>query len=339
MSKFYSHISGQSTLAWAKARVNIHALWIQFNFTGKPAASCRCPWREDHKPSFSVNADGTLWHDFSTGEAGDAVDFFQRASGLSQKDACRKFIEHADGNIMPAPRAACPRPADAKPKPVFPDFRRGTADENQQLASLRKISREGIEWPGERGLLHFAKLKDCPAWIITDAARVNAQARRMDGQGWNHLEGNPKAWTLPGSWASWPIGITDAQPFPAIALCEGGGDFLAAHYLALWEQSTFYPKRDVTCSPVAMLGASQRIHADALPMFAGKRVRIFGHDDEAGRGAVERWAAQLASVGADVDAFSFAGLVQTDGKPVKDLNDSLLMDVASFAQAERIMPL
>ena len=74
-------------------------------------------------------------------------------------------------------------------------------------------------------------------------------------------------------------------------------------------------------------------------MFTGKRVRIFGHDDEAGRGAVARWAAQVASVGADVDAFSFAELVQTDGKPVKDLNDSLLMDVGSVAQAERILPL
>ena len=73
-------------------------------------------------------------------------------------------------------------------------------------------------------------------------------------------------------------------------------------------------------------------------MFTGKRVRIFGHDDEAGRCAVERWAAQLASVGADVDAFSFAGLWQLDGNPVKDLNDSLLMDVASLAQAERMLP-
>ena len=54
---------------------------------------------------------------------------------------------------------------------------------------------------------------------------------------------------------------------------------------------------------------------------------------------MERWAAQLATVGADVDAFSFAGLVQKDGKPVNDLNDSLLMDGAAFAQAERIMPL
>ena len=180
-------------------------------------------------------------------------------------------------------------------------------------------------------------LKDLPAWIITDAARVNAQARRMDGQQWEHI--GAKAWTLPGSWASWPIGITEAQPFPAIALCEGGPDFLAAHYLAFWEQASHPSKRDVSCVPVAMLGASQRIHADALPLFAGKRVRIFGHDDEAGRGAVERWAAQLASVGADVDAFSFAGLVQVDGRPVNDLNDSLLMDMASFARVERMLPL
>ncbi len=87
-----------------------------------------------------------------------------------------------------------------------------------------------------------------------------------------------------------------------------------------------------------MLGASQRIHADALPMFAGKRVRIFGHDDDAGRGAVERWAAQLSLVGADVDAFRFAGLQQIGGKPVKDLNDSLLMDAPSFTAAGRMLP-
>ena len=87
-----------------------------------------------------------------------------------------------------------------------------------------------------------------------------------------------------------------------------------------------------------MLGASHQIHTDALPMLTGKRVRIFGHDDEAGRGAVERWAAQLSSVGADVDAFSFAGLRQADAKPVNDLNDSLLMDVGSFARVERVLP-
>jgi len=338
MRKSYSSPSGQSTLTNVKARLNIHGLWKHFNYPGKPAPSCHSPWRKDHKPSFSVNADGTLWHDFATGEAGDTVDFFQRASGLSKKDACRKFIEVAGGRIKSAPRAARPscKPAIAKPKPVFPDFRTGTAAEFQQLASLRDIGREGIEWASERGLLWFATLKDCPAWVVTDSTRLNAQARRMDGQQWEHI--SAKAWTLPGSWASWPIGIAEAQSFRAIALCEGSPDLLAAHYLALWEQAPHPTQRDVQCSPVAMLGAPQRIHADALPLFAGKRVRIFGHADEAGHGAVERWAAQLATVGADVDAFSFAGLRQVGGKPVNDLNDSLLMDVPSFVQAERILP-
>jgi hypothetical protein len=338
MKSLYPHNAGQSTLADAKTRFNIHALWHHFNYPGKPSKSCHSPWRKDAKPSFSVTADGTLWHDFATGEAGDAVDFFQRASGLPQKDACRKFIELAGGHFMPAPHTTQPQRADAKPKPVFPDFRPPTADEIQHLASLRNIGREGIEFASERRLLWFAVLKACPAWIITDAARVNGQARRMDGQGWNHLEGNPKAWTLPGSWASWPVGITEAKNFPAIALCEGGGDFLAAHYLALWEQASHHAKRDVQCAPVAMLGASQRIHADALPLFAGKRVRVFGHNDDAGRGAVERWAAQLATVNADVDAFSFAGLMQADGKPVKDLNDAIAMDTASFNQAGKMLP-
>jgi hypothetical protein len=334
MSKFYSHNPGQSTLADAKARLNIFALWIHFNFTGKPSASCHSPFRKDAKPSFSVNAAGTLWNDFATGEAGDAVDFFQRASSLSQKDACKKFIELAGGHFTPTPRAASPRPADAKPKPVFPDFATGTADDFQQLASLRNIGREGIEWASERGLLWFAVLKDCPAWIVTDPAGVNAQARRMDGQQWEHI--GAKAWTLPGAWASWPIGITEAQPFPVIALCEGGPDFLAAHYLALCEQATHPAKRDVQCAPVAMLGASQRIHPDALPLFTGKRVRIFGHNDEAGRGAVECWARQLETVGADVDAFSFAGLRQVDDQPVKDLNDCTSIHADDF-ESERIL--
>jgi hypothetical protein len=65
---------------------------------------------------------------------------------------------------------------------------------------------------------------------------------------------------------------------------------------------------------------------------------MFGHEDEAGRAGVARWAAQLASVGADVDAFNFAGLQQGDGKPVKDSNDSLLVDATSRALAERMLP-
>ena len=196
-----------------------------------------------------------LWHDFATNEAGDAVDFFQRATGLSAREACLKFLEMTGGHHAPA------KITDAKPKPVFPQFRQGTAADFQHLASLRNIGREGIQWASERGLLWFATLKNHPAWIVADAAHLNAQARRMDGQEWEHI--GAKAWTLPGAWASWPIGISEARPFRAIALCEGGPDFLAAHYLALWERDSQHAKMNALCAPVAMLGASLKIHADA----------------------------------------------------------------------------
>jgi hypothetical protein len=325
-------------LAQAKERVRIPDVWRHFNFPGEPKASCRSPFREDHKPSFSVSADGALFHDFATGEGGDAVDFFQRASGLSRAEACRKFIELAGGHFTRTPYAAREHPSnpEVKPKPVFPDFHKGTPADFTQLARLRHIGREGLEFASERGLLWFATLKDCPAWLITDSARVNAQARRMDGQLWEHI--GAKAWTLPRSWANWPIGIKEARPFPAIALCEGGPDFLAAHYLALWEQASHPTKQDVRCVPVAMLGASQRIHEAALPMFAGKQVRIFAHADDEGRAAAERWARQLETVGVEVDAFNFAGLQQVDGEPVKDLNDALAMNSAGLNEAERILP-
>ena len=74
-------------------------------------------------------------------------------------------------------------------------------------------------------------------------------------------------------------------------------------------------------APVAMLGAGLSICDDALRHFAGKRVRVFPHDDEAGRNAGALWAAQLIAAGVEVDGYSFAGLSRADGHSVKDLND------------------
>ena len=63
MNTSYPYPSGRSTLADAKARLNIRGLWQHFGFDGEPKASCRAPWREDHKASFSVKDDGSLWND------------------------------------------------------------------------------------------------------------------------------------------------------------------------------------------------------------------------------------------------------------------------------------
>jgi hypothetical protein len=73
-------------------------------------------------------------------------------------------------------------------------------------------------------------------------------------------------------------------------------------------------------APVAMLG-SMPIPKQALPLFAGKRVRIFAHDDEPGLSAVDTWSNALKTAGATVDGFSFHGWHQSTGEPVEDVND------------------
>lgn len=180
------------------------------------------------------------------------------------------------------------------------------------LATLRGISVEGVRLAYARGLLRFGIYRMRPAWFILDASQRVAQARRLDGQPWTK---DAKAWTLPGSQAAWPVGIGEAEKYPAIALCEGGPDLLAACAFLLAEG------RDRDVAPVTMLGGCARIHADALPLFAGKRVRIFAHLDDTGDKAANRWAEQLTDAGATVDAFSLAGLGRTDGATVKDLCD------------------
>ena len=322
------------TLEEAKGRVNIHFLWEKFNVAGKPSKSCKCPWREDRKPSFSVSDDGRLFNDFATGQGGDAVDFLANVTGLSVASACRLFLDFA-GSAPPS--APVPRvPKGPKPKPSFPAMDSGTESDIKALSKLRGIPLAGLQWAVERGVLRFMTPEryQVRAWVVTDTEGVNAQARRLDGLGWKHLDG-AKAWTLPGSWASWPIGIREAESFSTIALCEGGPDFLAAHYIALREQVS-HPSK---CAPVAMLGAGLRIHESALKLFRGKRVRILAHDDEAGRRAARVWTGQLASVGVNTDAFNFAGLVRADGTPAKDVNDCLLLNKAGFTDiGEEMMP-
>jgi hypothetical protein len=316
----------------AKQRLTIPMIWERLQLPGIPLTSCRSPFREDKHGSFSVSKDGRLFNDFSTGEAGDAVTFLAIATGLSPEGAGKRFIELAGGSaaiVAPAPRRAA---ADPQPrqKPIFPDFERGTDADLHTLANLRKISFDSCWLARAVGLLRFTTWHGRPAWIITDKDRLNAQARRMDGQPWDSIKA--KAQTLPGSWASWPLGIRTGSSHETLLLVEGGADLLAAvHFIQRASAETLY-------WPVAMLGASQRIHPDALNIFAGKRVRIYPHTDQPGLDAAERWTAQLERVGATVDAFSFTGLRKLDGSLVGDLNDVTQIHPDDELELEGILP-
>ncbi len=86
----------------------------------------------------------------------------------------------------------------------------------------------------------------------------------------------------------------------------------------------------MNCSAVAVLGASLKIHAEALPLFSGKCVRAFPHTDQPGREAADRWAAQLKGIVARLDALDFTGLRQQQGLPVEDLNDLCRIGAEEF---------
>ncbi len=314
-----------SPLEAAKARLSIPQLWHLLGLPGRPARSCRSPFRPERHASFSIHDECRRFYDFSTGDHGDAADFVARVFGLSPEDGLRRFLELA-GQATPCNEpnertslgefvrsGGCATPDRAEKRRRWPRFESPTRAELSTIAAQRGLSIEATALAAERGLLYCAESREGRAWIITDTSRRNAQARRMDGLLWVRI--SAKAWTLPGSEAARPIGLPEAKNCASLVLVEGGPDLLAALHLASIED------RAPAIAPVAMLGASHQIPADCLPAFCGKHVRLFPHADPAGAAAARRWAAQLHAAGAGCDYFSFSSLTRHDGAPVKDLND------------------
>jgi hypothetical protein len=333
------------SLEEAKARLEVSALWPMLKLPGEPTRSCRCPFHEDQSPSFSVfpgNNGALRWKCFAGCGEGGPVELVARARGIGESEACRVLIEMASGRAatlrQPNPTdRACLTGFDSRREPqpaqlrLPADLHRGSRDDLRAVADLRGLSLEGVELANERGLLWFAPWRGFPAWIVTDNERCNAQARRLDGGLWEHI-GGKKASNLPGSRARWPIGAREALPFQSIVLVEGGPDLLAAHHFAHCEE------RESTIAVVAMLGAGLSIADDALPLFAGKLIRIFPHIDEPGMKATERWARQLERAGAEVDFFDFSGLRTIEGKTIKDLNDCAHGCADDFEELRGLLP-
>ena len=168
----------------------------------------------------------------------------------------------------------------------------------------------------------------------------------MDGEPFAAVIGTPlekrKSHAIKGSQKTWPVGISEALEFPGISLHEGIPDFLAAHYVVLWEQASHHKQRNVRCAPVAMLSSSPAICAEALPLFAGKHVRIFAHSEGAGLEGAAKWQDQLRSAGAwPVDVFDFSAYRKRDGNRVNDLwefTHELHPDDHANSETWRVMP-
>lgn len=335
-----------SPLEEAKERLTIPMLWERLGLPGQARRYGRSPFREDRSPSFSVYAEGRRWRDFATGSGGDAADFLACALDVPSSEGVRRLIAMAgtgqDGRALRSPDRSIrtfentPGPQGA-PAGTGPGSTKGTAEQAERavkrarwpvmepcteadiavIAERRRLAPEAVALAARRGLLWMADSREGRAWVLTDSRRVSAQARRLDGLPWESL-GGAKARTLPGSEASWPLGLAEAAAYPAIALVEGGPDLLAAcHLLA---------KSGVAdlVAPVAMLGAGMSIQDQAVPLFAGKRVRIFAHPDAAGQEGARRWYRQLRRSARHVDGFT---------PTVGDLNDFVCREGEDLAAA------
>lgn len=220
----------------------------------------------------------------------------------------------------------------AKPK-YKPELRTPTKSEFRDLSALRSIEVRPLIIAARRGLLFASDdFYGQRCWVITDRNREIHAARRVDGQPWTDNAKDRTRFSAGGN-ASWPIGISHTKGFPAIAVCEGFPDFLAAIAHA-WASGV-----EGLVAPVYMTSSGASIDERALPYFKGKRVRIFFHNDAPGKNgkrpgyeAAARWKRQLEGVASKVDRYSLAGLTKVNGDPVKDLNDLLLIDPDSWEQ-------
>jgi len=314
-----------------KERITIPILAEKLFPGWEPGKKCKSPFRDERDPSFSVFANDRAWNDFATGRGGDVFHFYQEATGCDRRQAFKDLLEMAGGkDIAVTPIARVSRPAEKKEQ-MHPPLRVPTLEELIAISRLRNISEDGLRLAVERGFLWTStstKYRQ-EAWIVTDQTRKCYHARRMDGKKWEHI--NSKSWTIPGGAKSWPIGIEEAQSFPAIALCEGEGDFLAA-----FDQASRAGVQNEV-APVCMAGASSKIPEEALPLFKNKQVRIFVHDDAAGVDAFLQWEEQLMPFALFVDGFDFYGLTDHQGSPITDLNDLARIDSVCLEQNKHIV--
>jgi len=303
---------GESPLEAAKQALDIFSLWEALALPGRPGKSCRSPFREDRKPSFSIFDNGRAFKDHSTGEAGGLVEFVQLAAGLDNSEACRYLIELANTGSAAAPIIQSRPAREEKSRPfTLPRIDSGDIQELDTLARSRGLPLfAGIQILINRQQLAFYTSLEGRAWAVYDRIGQVAQARLLSEQ-W---AAGMKAKTLPGSRASWPVGAsTITHKTELVYFCEGGPDIIAAA-TAIFMQA---PEQLERSAFVAMLGASQAIAEEALHLFTRKRIRIFAHADDAGVAASDKWAAQLI----EIEPASLSAW-QSD-TPGEDLNDFL----------------
>jgi hypothetical protein len=307
-------MSAELSIPELKARFTILDAWAALSLPGTPGKSCKSPFREDHRPSFSVYADGARFKDHANGShAGDVVDFIKLALDCDTGAAVRWMRERI-GEAPPEPTRQAKPKATKKPA-KWPPLKRGTDAEIAALAVLRSLPVDALRLASERGFLWFCDFAAQRAWAITDKARRCLELRTMAGQPWPAYRDLPERKSHAIGDKKTPLGLLEMEQFGSVLLVEGVGDFLAA--LAVIQSES----RAGDVAPVACLGATVQLPQSVAAQFTAKRVRIVPQLDEPGQKAAREWALALREAGAVVDAFSLSSITDATGQPIKDLGD------------------
>jgi hypothetical protein len=284
--------------------------------------------------------------DWTTGKSYDGIDLLGERFGLKNGEAIRRFVEIANGypvRIDPAPSPR-PQPKVKSTRPKLSGLRKAMPYELEQIAASRNICVRAVELAQDLGTLRVGEVCGFLSWVILDESGLCAEGRRLNGKPYPAMEGakcqlgERKAHALGGSQKSWPVGILPAKEYrqnvEALALIEGGPDYLATLHFALTQN-----RKGIL--PIAILGRGvSRLHPDALQYLCKERVRIFPHNDSDGGsyGNAELLAKQLQGLGCEVDFFVFKGLTKTNGSPIKDLNNCTEIATGQQLKLKELFP-
>jgi hypothetical protein len=339
-----------------RSRVSLTDLYSEAGYVPRRAGSSwsgLCPFHEEKTGSFSMSVRGGAWRAkcFGCGWSGDAIDFYAALRGCDFKAAvaalagrCGLGAAVVDDGWRPTPRRASGA-AEEWERPWLPPLDAPTEAELATLAALRGLQVPGLRAAAEAGALWMTdwpwrwsreERRRSPgpdavrSWTITDSARWCAQYRRMDG-GLYRIGSDEAGWRTSKSWSTknvaWPVGAADLGDRWRVLLVEGGADRLACYHF-LWGLGML-GEVAVCC----LLGASNRLAPQAMPLFRDREVRILMDCDPAGMGAAATWQAQLAEAGAVATVGSLYGLTRCDGRPVGDVNDLAMADARALEEA------
>ena len=339
-NKKIAHNDGKNKL---KKAINVPGVMYHvlefYDISYRKGQNISCPWRKDRTPSLSIFGNGVLWKDHGDenlncfgGRGLKAIDFIRRHENLTNVEACKRFLQIlGEGGIwntftetessLCAPKKKYEIASEELVFHSWDFLDKGIEADVKALSELRGIDHTGLQLAIRLGLLRFFTSKDDKrCYCITDSARYVRQDRTLDGSKLILKNGcEAKSRTI--GKASWPVGLANVGKKQVILFVEGSPDLLAAILLIC------VASRQKDTAAVSMLGAKNAIHPYALKYFYMKRVRLFPDYDEAGVKGAALWEMQLLEAGAFVDVYDFGGLIRDDGKPVKDMNDFLRVDV------------